>query len=71
MASFENCFWKFIKENVGISKVHTASTTSLRLQKSKKSISFEERYDRVTKMVQKAGLEDDKLDASDNALAQW
>ena len=66
---FSECFWKFIKERVGIPKVYP--TVTGRQSKTKKSISFEERQDKIDKMLQKVEFDDNMLDQADGELAQW
>jgi len=68
--SFSECFWRFIKEKVGITRVYPAVGAS-RQQKNRKVTSFEERQERISKMLQKTDYDDDKLDQGDAALAEW
>ena len=68
--TFSECFWRFIKEKVGITRVYP-SVGSSRQQKTRKATSFEERHEKVTKMLQKTDFDDDKMDQSDTALSQW
>ena len=77
------CFWKFIKENVGISKVMQssgggphASSLSLRSTASsqynrRNAYNFDERYAKVSKMLQKLDYDNAMLDNADEELAQW
>ena len=41
--TFSECYWKFIRENVGITRINTSSRLSARQKKNKKVFSFEER----------------------------
>lgn len=66
---FSECFWKFIKERVGIPKVYPMTTA--RQSKAKKVITFEERQDKIEKMLQKVEFDDNMLDQADDELAQW
>jgi len=66
---FSDCFWKFIKERVGIPRVYPTATT--RQSKTKKAVSFEERQEKIEKMLQKVDYDDNMLDQADGELAKW
>mmetsp|Transcript_17877 Transcript_17877/g.30378 ORF Transcript_17877/g.30378 Transcript_17877/m.30378 type:complete len:188 (+) Transcript_17877:19-582(+) len=68
--TFSECFWKFIKENVGITKIYPA-VSSHRQQKNRKVPSFEERQERIDRMLLKTDKEDDKLSTNDASLSSW
>lgn len=59
--AFSECFWKFIKEEVGIPRVFPTNSTA-RQSKTKKVISFEERHEKIDKMLQKVDYDDNMLD---------
>ena len=80
--ALSTCFWKFIKENVGITKVLQtagggphASTLSLKStsgQYSRRSaFNFDERYAKVSKALQKLDYDNSMLDNADEKLAHW
>ena len=46
---FNECFWKFIKEKVGISRIYPTNTNSR--SKNKKVLSMEERQERIAMML--------------------
>ena len=70
METFSDCFWRFIKENVGISRIYPVSIPTSR-QKNKKVLTLEERQERINAMLQKVGNDDDKMEAGDQLLAEW
>lgn len=65
---FSECFWKFIKERVGIPKIYPMVA---RQSKTKKVITFEERQEKIAEMLQKVEFDDNMLDQADDELAQW
>ena len=68
--SFAECFWKFIKENVGITRIYPVSAPN-KQQKNKKVPTLEERKERIDLMLQKTEYDDDKLSTGDAELAEW
>ena len=67
---FSECFWKFIKERVGIPRVFPTASAA-RQSKTKKVITFEERQEKIDKMLQKVDFDDNMLDQADGELALW
>eukprot|EP00349_Pseudokeronopsis_sp_Brazil_P003516 CAMPEP_0202972008 /NCGR_PEP_ID=MMETSP1396-20130829/32529_1 /ASSEMBLY_ACC=CAM_ASM_000872 /TAXON_ID= /ORGANISM="Pseudokeronopsis sp., Strain Brazil" /LENGTH=158 /DNA_ID=CAMNT_0049701977 /DNA_START=60 /DNA_END=536 /DNA_ORIENTATION=+ len=63
---FADAFWKFIKEEVGVSYIYPEQKSYL-----KKKLSFEERQARIDKMIDKVEFEDDKLSQSEMQLLKW
>ena len=70
METFSDCFWRFIKENVGVSRIYPVSVPTSR-QKNKKVLTLEERQERIDAMLQKMGNDDAKLEVGDSFLAEW
>ena len=64
---FSESFWRFIKEEVGISRIYPVSSPNTK-QKNKKVLSLAERQDRIDQMLRKVEFDDDKLDQGDLAL---
>lgn len=68
--AFNECFWKFIKEKVGIHKIYPSSGFATR-SKNKKVLTMEQRQERIAIMLQKTDYDDDKLEPGDEELARW
>ena len=67
---YSECFWKFIKERVGIPRVYPMASPA-RQSKTKKVVTFEERQEKIDKMLQKVDFDDNMLDQADGELALW
>jgi hypothetical protein len=65
-ANFSDVFWRFIKEEVGITHIYEEKQSYL-----KKQVSFAERKQRVDLLLTRADFEDDKLSPSDQELVKW
>jgi hypothetical protein len=71
LSKFSDCFWKFIKENVGIKKVNFNLTNKEIPSKVKKVFDFNTVYEEIKVKLQKAHHENDLLDKDDEELAKW
>mmetsp|Transcript_2966 Transcript_2966/g.2801 ORF Transcript_2966/g.2801 Transcript_2966/m.2801 type:complete len:108 (+) Transcript_2966:58-381(+) len=63
---FADAFWKFIKEEVGISYIYPEQKSYL-----KKKLTYEERQEKIDRMIDKVDYDDDKLSSSDLRLLNW
>ena len=63
---FQESFWRFISEAVGIKHIYKEQQSYL-----KKTVPFEERKKRVDALLERAEFEDDKMDPSDLELTKW
>lgn len=68
---FSECFWKFIHEKVGITRIFPANPSTSKTSTNKKVISLAERQERIDIMLQKTEFDDDKLNTGDTVLGQW
>ena len=58
--AFGDNFWRFIKEEVGITHINKEKQSYL-----KKQITYEERIAKINAMLERAEFDDDKLSPSD------
>ena len=68
---FSDCFWKFIREKVGIKKVNFNLSQKGSPSKIKKVFNFNSVYDELQTKLQKVHFENDHLDKEDVELTKW
>jgi hypothetical protein len=61
---FTDTFWRFVKEDVGVTHIYPLKASYL-----KKKQSFADRWGKVDALLARADFDDDKLSPSDAALA--
>ena len=62
-------FWRFVKENVGISRVVSGNNRGS--SKLQKVLTMEERQERIDLMLKRVECEDNKLDTEADKLLEW
>jgi len=69
--TMSEAFWRFIKENVGISTIYPSTAGSKSISKNKKVKTLEERQKNIEYMLQKTENEDDKMQPGNQELLDW